>query len=71
VLCSRIGTPFNQRDLAVRGVEAAAAVAGFGKVTPQDHSLNVWTRHYARSFGKAPARRGARSPARARFRRST
>lgn len=53
MLCSRVGTPFNQRDLAVRGVEAAAAVAGLGKVTPQDHSLNVWTRHYARSFGKA------------------
>jgi integrase len=77
VLCSRVGTRFNQRNLAVRGVEAAAERAGLGKVTPQDlrrsfcslagrrgvdpveaanltgHSLIVWTRHYARSFGKA------------------
>jgi integrase len=77
VLCSRVGTPLNQRNLAVRGVEAAAAAAGLGKVTPQDlrrsfcslagrrrvdpveaaqltgHSLAVWTRNYARSFGKA------------------
>ena len=67
----------NHRNLAVRGVEAAAATAGFEKITPKDlrasfcslagrrrvdpieaaqltgHSLNVWTRHYARSFGKA------------------
>jgi integrase len=84
VLCSRRGTPFNQRNLAVRGVETAGAAAGLGKVTPQDlrrsfcslagrrrvdpveaaqltgHSLNVWTRHYARSFGKAQ-RDGARA----------
>jgi integrase len=77
VLCSRRGTPLNHRNLAVRGVEAAAKEAGLGKVTPKDlrasfcslagrrrvdpveaaqltgHSLNVWTRYYARSFGKA------------------
>jgi integrase len=77
VLCSRRGTPLNHRNLAVRGVEAAAIAAGLGKVTPKDlrasfcslagrrrvdpveaaqltgHSLNVWTRYYARSFGKA------------------
>ena len=77
VLCSRVGTPLNHRNLAVRGVEAAATAAGLGKVTPKDlrasfcslagrhrvdpveaaqltgHSLNVWTRYYARSFGKA------------------
>jgi len=73
----RRGTPLNHRNLAVRGVEAAAIAAGLGKVTPKDlrasfcslagrrrvdpveaaqltgHSLNVWTRQYARSFGKA------------------
>jgi integrase len=73
VLCSLAGTRLNHRNLAVRGVEAAA----LGKVTPKDlrasfcslagrrrvdpveaaqltgHSLNVWTRYYARSFGKA------------------
>jgi integrase len=77
VLCSRAGTPLNHRNLAVRGVEAAATEAGLGKVTPKDlrasfcslagrrrvdpveaaqlteHSLNVWTHYYARSFGKA------------------
>jgi integrase len=36
VLCSRRGTPLEHRNLAVRGVEAAAAAAGLGKVPPQD-----------------------------------
>jgi site-specific recombinase XerC len=36
VLCSRTGTALNHRNLAVRGVEAAAAKAGLGKVTPKD-----------------------------------
>jgi integrase len=77
VFVSRLGTPMHQRNVAVRGVEAAARAAGLGKVTPQDlraslcslsgrrgvdlveaaqitgHSLAVWTKHYARSFGKA------------------
>jgi hypothetical protein len=84
----------HQRNVAVRGVEAAARDAGLGKVTPHDlrrslcslsgrrgvdpveaaqitgHSLAVWTRHYARSFGEGSARRGARSPAQPRFRRA-
>jgi integrase len=77
VLRSRVGTALNHRNVATRGVEAAAAAAGLGKVTPKDlrasfcslagrrhvdpieaaqltgHSLTVWARHYARSFGKA------------------
>ena len=77
VFVSRLGTPMPQRNVAVRGVEAAAKAAGLGKVTPHDlrrslcslssrrgadpveaaqvtgHSLAVWTKHYARSFGKA------------------
>jgi integrase len=36
VLCSRRGTPLNHRNLAARGVEAAAKAAGLGKVTPKD-----------------------------------
>jgi integrase len=77
VFVTRLGTPMHQRNVAVRGVEAAAKAAGLGKVTPKDlraslcslsgrrgvdpveaaqitgHSLAVWTKHYARSFGKA------------------
>lgn len=77
VFVSRYGTPLHQRNVAVRGVEAAARAAGLGKVTPKDlraslcslsgrrgvdpveaaqitgHSLAVWTKYYARSFGKA------------------
>lgn len=77
VFVSRLGTPMQQRNVATRGVEAAAVAAGLGKVTPHDlrrslcalsgrrgvdpveaaqitgHSLAVWTKHYARSYGKA------------------
>jgi integrase len=76
VLCSRAGTPLNHRNVATRGVQAAAKAAGLGKVTPKDlrasfcslagrrrvdpveaaqltgHTLAVWDKHYARSFGK-------------------
>jgi integrase len=93
VLCSLRGTPLNHRNLAVRGVEAAATAAGLGKVTPKDlrasfcslacrrrvdpieaaqlagHSLNVWTRYYARSFGKAQRDEAPRPDARAWVRR--
>jgi integrase len=84
VFVTRLGTPMSQRNVAVRGVEAAGRAAGLGKVTPHDlrrsfcslcgrrgvdpveaaqmtgHSLAVWTRHYARSFGK-PQRDEARA----------
>ena len=84
VFASRLGTPLSQRNVAVRGVEAAARAAGLGKATPHDlraslcslagrrgvdpveaaqitgHSLAVWTKHYARSFGK-PQRDEARA----------
>lgn len=84
VFVSRRGTPLSQRNVAVRGVEAAAKAAGLGKATPKDlraslcslsgrrgvdpveaaqitgHSLAVWTKHYARSFGK-PQRDEARA----------
>jgi integrase len=36
VFVGRRGTPLHQRNVAVRGVEAAARRAGLGKVTPQD-----------------------------------
>jgi integrase len=83
VFLGRTGTPLHQRNVAVRGVEAAARRAGLGKVTPHDlrrsfcslsgrrgvdpveaaqmtgHSLSVWMKSYARSFGK-PQRDEAR-----------
>jgi integrase len=83
VLASRAGTPLNQRNVAVRGVEAAATAAGLGHITPKDlrasfcslagrrnvdpieaaqltgPSLAVWSKFYARSFGK-PQRDEAR-----------
>jgi integrase len=49
VFLSRKGTPLHQRNVAVRGVEAAARRAGLGKVTPHD---------LRRSFCSLSARRG-------------
>ena len=56
LLCSRRGTPLNHRNLAVRGVEAAAVSA---------QRLDVLLRALVR---KGAARRSARTPARARLR---
>jgi integrase len=36
VFCSKAGTPLNHRNVATRGVEAAAKAAGLGKMTPKD-----------------------------------
>ena len=66
VLCSRRGTPLNHRNLAVLGKvtpkdlrASFCSLAGRRRVDPVEaaqlpgHSLKVWTRYYARSFGKA------------------
>jgi integrase len=49
VFCTRRGKPHSQRNVAKRGVEAAAVSAGLGKVTPHD---------LRRSFCSLAARRG-------------
>jgi integrase len=49
VFCTRRGQPLSQRNVAGRGVEAAAASAGLGRVTPQD---------LRRSFCSLAGRRG-------------
>jgi integrase len=49
VFCTRKGTPQSQRNVAGRGVEAAARAAGLGHITPQD---------LRRSFCSLAARRG-------------